>query len=344
MVVVTEIEEFLKLTNTLPVIDTRSESEFAGGHMPGAFNVPILTNEERREVGITYKQKGKEEAVQVGFDIVGQRFGSILRDAKKVIPARQVCVYCWRGGMRSNITSWILSLAGFKVYLLKGGYKGYRQFVLNELAKKYDYIVLGGPTGTGKTIVLNELKQKGEQVIDIEGMVNHRGSAYGALGMEPQPRYEQFENDLAKELHAFNDKQPVWVENESRLVGKVKIPDAVFNQMLAANVVSVQIPVEFRVQNILKEYGGFPKEELIECTRKVEKRMGNERMRKAIEHIENNEMQRWVEMMLRYYDDAYKFGMSQRDKNKVRQIESDTFDVDALCERLINWRKENYGL
>ena len=186
------------MSQNVPLLDVRSPAEFEQGHIPGAINVALFTNEERARVGTIYKTQGKDEAVLEGLRIVGPKMASIVEQALELAPERKLKVHCWRGGMRSGSVGWLLRQAGFSVEVLNGGYKAYRQKVLQELANPFNFVVVGGPTGSGKTHVLKALQNSGEQVIDLEGLAHHRGSAFGHMGLEEQPSSEYFENLLQR--------------------------------------------------------------------------------------------------------------------------------------------------
>ena len=196
------IDDFLKLYRKKSplLIDTRSEKEYEKAHIPGAVNIPILNNEHRHIVGTIYKEEGRQAAVMKGFELVGPLFKEKMEMALQLAEGREVFVYCWRGGMRSNILAWLLKMAGLRVTLLQGGYKAFRNYLLPILDVEYKIIILGGQTGSGKTEMLSLLKSAGEQVIDLEHLASHKGSAFGLLGMPEQPSQEQFENMLALEL------------------------------------------------------------------------------------------------------------------------------------------------
>jgi tRNA 2-selenouridine synthase len=254
-------EDFLNLIDREQalLLDVRSQREYTHAHIPGAVNIPLLNDEHRHEVGITYKQKGREAAVLKGFDLVGPLFADKVREVNSLSSKKIVFVYCWRGGMRSGIMAWLLSLAGYEVHLLKNGYKSYRNWVLKTLASQRKIFVLGGQTGSGKTEVLKYLEQFGEQIIDLEGLAHHKGSAFGALGQLPQPHYEQFENMLAKKLSACDPEKITWIENESNSIGTVKIPDALFTMIREAPVLEMIVNRTVRKQRIHNEYAHFPK-------------------------------------------------------------------------------------
>src|SRR5689334_13004843 len=171
------IDQFLDLRRSLPVVDVRSEGEFAVGHVRGALNIPILNNEERKAVGTDYKHKGRDVAIKTGFELVGPRLRGIIEETEKIAAGGEILVHCWRGGMRSSNFCQFVGMAGVKSKSLEGGYKVYRQRALDTFGGPYQLIVLGGLTGSGKSEVLRELKTLGEQVIDLETLANHKGSA-----------------------------------------------------------------------------------------------------------------------------------------------------------------------
>ncbi|MCU0404247.1 MAG: tRNA 2-selenouridine(34) synthase MnmH [Chitinophagaceae bacterium] len=305
MIEACDIEDFLAHIDRHGVIDARSESEFAKGHIPGSFNVPLLTNEHRVQVGTLYKQLGKEAAILKGFQLAGPRFYDIFKSMRKHAEGQALGIYCWRGGMRSNILAWMMNLADYKVSLLKGGYKSYRQYVHRLFEQPWKWVVVSGKTGVGKTKVLHALKEKGQQVLDFEGLAHHKGSAFGHLGEKPQPSVEQFENLIGWELRRFDPDEPIWIENESRFIGTVRIPDALFNQTLDMPVIELETSEAKRRKIILDEYGRFPVNELKDATEKLERKLGGDRMKFACEALESGNFDGWLDVLLPYYDKTY---------------------------------------
>ena len=192
-----QIEEFLALAPEIPVADVRTPAEFDQGHIPQAHNLPIFTNEERVQVGTTYKQIGREEAILLGFKFTGPKWGTFIKQALVFAPEKKIALHCWRGGMRSGAMAWALTLYGFEVYLLNGGYKSYRRWAIEQFSQAFNLLILGGMTGSGKTQILHAIKNSGEQMIDLEDPAQHQGSSYGSMGTLIQPSQEQFENNLA---------------------------------------------------------------------------------------------------------------------------------------------------
>lgn len=230
------------LAENSPILDVRSPSEFAQAHIPNAISFPLFTDEERAQVGICYKHEGRDAAVELGFAIAGGKFAGFIAQAKEIAPDRHVRLHCWRGGMRSGAVAWVLGMAGFEVTTLKGGYKAFRHWAMRQNEKSLRVITLGGMTGTGKTKILAALAAEGEQVLDLEAIANHRGSSYGALGLPPQPSTEQFENLIAMQWSKFDRDRPVWIEAESRGIGRCRVPVGIFDQMKQAPILQIVRP------------------------------------------------------------------------------------------------------
>ena len=337
------IEELWSLRNIHPILDARSEGEFAQSHILGAINLPILNNKDRKVVGTIYKQEGSENAVLKGFELVGPRFHEIIKEAISLVPSRKVIVYCWRGGMRSQILSWLLSMAGFEVHRLHGGYKVYRGYTFQLVRSDFKLLVLGGKTGTGKTVILKHLTQMGEQVIDLESIANHKGSAFGGIGQENQPSVEQFENLLAENLSTLNSQKPIWVENESRSIGCDVIPTEFFHQMQTAPLIEIEKSDENRIAHIKKEYAKLPENELIEAVKKLRKRLGIQRMHEAIEAIQNQKHEEWIKNLLVYYDAGYAHGMKRQKNQQYTPINIEGKSIEQACEMLVKKKEEIYG-
>jgi tRNA 2-selenouridine synthase len=324
-----------EVKNGFPLLDTRSPKEFSQGHIPGAFNLPLLNDDERHQVGITYKQHGRDAAVRLGYELVGHKFVSYIDAAKSHAPLGKVLVYCWRGGIRSNTMAWVLSSAGMEVYLLDGGYKSFRHWCLSLFERAWPLMVVSGKTGAGKTEVLKELQRLGEAAIDMEGLANHRGSAFGGLGLGDQPTQEMFENRLAWALSNHQQCKRMWIENESRFIGKVRIPDAFFIQSGNANLISVERELAVRAKRILSEYGQFDKELLAEKTRGITKRMGGDRVKMSIEALEAGDMMGWVLPLLEYYDKNYEHSILERKGKYERILEVNNDDAASIARELL---------
>lgn len=315
-----ETKEFLERSFEVPVLDVRSPKEFLQGHIPGAFSFPLFSDEERAIVGTTYTHQSKDAAILKGLEIVGPKLELFVKRALELAPRKEVLVHCWRGGMRSEAMAWLLQFAGIKAFVLNGGYKAYRQYTRQSFLEGPPVIILGGMTGSGKTEILQYLSSRGEQVVDLEQLANHKGSAFGALGQENQPSNEQFENELAAKWLRLDPEKPVWIEDESRNVGKVIIPDPLFEKMCRARIIFVDVPFEERVTRLAKEYGEFDTEQLIAIVFKISKRIGGDIANAAISSLKEGETKEAVSVILKYYDKTYQYGLSKRNAGNVIKV------------------------
>lgn len=307
--------------NSSVILDTRSEAEYEHAHIPGSVNLPLLHNDERVVVGTLYKQEGREAAIAKGFEIVKPKAQSILEKALQMAPEKELMLYCWRGGMRSNLMSSFLEINGFHTNILEGGYKAYRNWVIGINATPRNVLVLGGGTGSGKTVVLKQLRALGEQVLDLEALASHRGSAFGALGLPPQPSNEHFENLIAMQWSSFNDEKPVWIENESRSVGSCILPENIYSLIRNSTLIAIDIGLERRKQHIIEEYGCYPAEQLIAMARKIEKRMGPQHLKSSIEYFQQGDINNCLDLVLAYYDKMYVHGNAKRAPNSIHVID-----------------------
>ena len=329
-----DIHTFLQQSSNA-VIDVRTPKEFEQGHIPGAVNIPLFSNDERVVVGTLYKQQGKQPAILKGLEFVGTKMTEIIHKAQTLAKDNTLYVHCWRGGMRSGSVAWLLELYGIKVFILKGGYKAFRKHILDSFTKQYNLLILGGKTGSAKTLVLEKLALLNEQVINLEKLAAHKGSAFGALGENKQPSQEQFENELATVLQTINNEKPLWLEDESRLIGNKVIPEGLWTQMRLAKTICMNVPFEARVEYLTEEYGKFPKEELKVSIEKITKRLGHQQAKNALVALEENDLKTTCRICLSYYDKSYQHGMDKRDKISIEQIDFDRLDVDLIAKELI---------
>ncbi len=342
-----DIEKFLQLANQYPVIDVRSPAEYSHAQIPGAYSLPLFTDEERKIVGTTYKQQSREAAIKIGLDFFGVKMKKMVEEVETIagcqlpvtdnqqpVTGNTILVHCWRGGMRSAAVAWLLDMYGFKVYILTGGYKAFRNWVLKQFDAMYNLKILGGYTGSGKTVILQELKRKGYPVIDLENIANHKGSAFGAIGENPQPTQEMFENVLAIELHkAGSRKQEVrdrnlisdflphtsdiWIEDESQRIGKMIIPNTFWEKMRESPVYFLDIPFEERLNYLVDTYGNFEKEKLSEAIERIQKRLGGLETKNAISFLSEDNTRECFSILLKYYDKLYAKGLHNRKNYEV---------------------------
>ncbi len=244
------------------VIDARSPAEFEEDHLPGAINWPVLDNEQRRIVGLLYVQTSALEARKLGAAMAARNIADHLDRWMADKPREwQPLVYCWRGGQRSGALAWFLEQIGFRTAKLAGGYKGFRAVVRQDLEawpSRYQFKILAGRTGSGKTRLLQVLAAQGAQVLDLEGLAVHRGSILGGLPGQPQPSQKAFDNRLWQALRVLDVNRPVFVESESKKIGRLQLPDALITHMHAqGQVLQIQMPDAARVQLLLEDYGFF---------------------------------------------------------------------------------------
>ncbi len=323
------------IASGLPIFDVRSPAEFAQGHIPGAFNLPLFSDQERAAVGTLYKQQGRDAAMVEGLRFVGPKLASMVTAVRDRVGQGQVAVHCWRGGERSASVAWLLEKAGLGVCVLSGGYKAFRQLVPNGIGQPRKWFVLGGYTGAGKTMLLAELKAAGRQVIDLEALAHHKGSAYGGIGETGQPTYEQFENLIWDELRKMDPVLPVWVEDESRLVGRLKVPDPLFASIRNAPVFFVDKPLEQRVDHLVDAYGKLPQQALIDATARIAKRLGPQDTAAAMDALEAGDMARAARILLHYYDKTYGKGLAQRASGTVTMLPATGMSGPDLLAKLL---------
>ena len=227
--------------------------------------------------------------------------------------------------MRSESMAWLFGTMGLSCYILEGGYKSYRRYLRKILEQPLDLITVGGKTGSGKTEILSFLEASGEQIIDLEGLANHKGSAFGALGELPQPTTEQFENQILHQYRKFTPEKRVWIEDESRNVGRCVVPGELYTQMKENLTLFLDISRELRAERLVKDYAGFEKEQLTFCVKKISKKLGGDRTEESIESIEKGEFYQSVFNILQYYDKAYMFSVKRNHENYIR-IPSESID------------------
>jgi tRNA 2-selenouridine synthase len=333
------LQEFLEKSTSIPFIDVRTPLEFEQGHIPGAINLPIFTNEERVIVGTTYKQKGRQPAILLGFELTGPKWANFIREAEIIAPDKKIMVHCWRGGMRSGAMAWAFDLYGFEVYTLKGGYKSFRRFGIDSFSKNYPFQILSGSTGCAKTKTLQEMKKLGEQVIDLEDLAQHQGSSFGSMGKLNQPSQEQFENLFATELAKMDLSKSIWLEDESVTIGKRVIPRPIWVQMRKAPIIRLEIPKTERVEFLNKEYGKLDKDFLKNAVQGIGKKLGPLETKLTLQAIEESRMKDFINQVLVYYDKTYLKGLHNREILNVKQINLDKIAPKENAKAIIEFIK-----
>jgi len=380
------IDRFLELAEKHPVLDVRSPGEYKHAHIPGAYSFPLFTDEERKVVGTAYKQQSREEAIKIGLEYFGPKMRKMVEDVESVVRSRKVVgssesgvgsqpvvgssesvvksfsvpdsepptpdsrlllLHCWRGGMRSAAIAWLLDLYGFKVYTLAGGYKKYRNRITETFSFPFQFTILGGYTGSGKTYVLDELEKKGQAVVNLEKLANHKGSAFGNIGMPEQPSQEMFENLLGEKLReklravsyelraeghsrlTTHDSR-IWLEDESQRIGLVNIPQPLWNNMRQSPICFLDIPFEERLKHITEEYGKLDKQRMADAIVRIQKRLGGLETKLALQHLEADEIEPCFRILLRYYDKWYSKGLNNRDQLTSLLTKIECSKVDAI--------------
>jgi len=340
-----QIEEFLLESKNALLLDVRSPGEYNHVHIPGAISLPLFTDEERKVVGTAYKQKSREDAIKIGLEYFGPNMRGMVEEVERLIADRwklaentdneqrttaSIMLYCWRGGMRSGAVAWLLNLYGFNVTVLAGGYKAFRNYVLKSFELPYSFKILGGYTGSGKTEVLQQLKQNGEKVVDLENLACHKGSAFGNINMPPQPTQEMFENLLSYELEKVSGNWQmagssetsftihhspftIWLEDESQRIGSVNIPKAIWETMRSSPLCFLEIPFEERLNHIEEEYSRCDKESLLNAIDRIKKRLGGLETKNSIQYLEEGNTRECFRILLHYYDKLYSKGLLNRD-------------------------------
>lgn len=352
------IAEFLELARLHPVLDVRSPGEYQHAHIPGALSLPLFTDDERRVVGTTYKQQSREDAIKVGLDFFGPKMRKMVEEVEAVFTNRvshaksekekfspnSVLVHCWRGGMRSAGVAWLLDLYGFKVYTLTGGYKAYRNHVLQCIRNTPKLKVLGGYTGSGKTFILNELQKRDEKVIDLEALACHKGSAFGAIGQPAQPSQEMFENLLGHELWKVtnasleeNSDNAIWLEDESQRIGLINLPPDLWHKMREATLYFIDIPFEERLEHVVNYYGSLDKEKMINAVIRIRKRLGGLETKTAINFLLEDNVRECFRVLLKYYDKYYFKALNNRkDIDKViKKVPCENVDAIQNADALL---------
>jgi tRNA 2-selenouridine synthase len=253
------------------IVDARSPAEYAEDHLPGAVNWPTLDDDQRREVGTLYKQVSPFQARKLGAAMAARNIAAHIEREVMGRP-RDWCplVYCWRGGQRSGSLALVLGQIGFKVQLLTGGYRAFRKATiaaLDALPPTLEFRVVCGTTGSGKSRLLTELDAAGAQVLDLEALACHRGSVLGLVPGRPQPGQKRFETLVWDALRRFDPARPVFVESESRNVGRLRVPDALLHGMRAAPCLRLELPLEARVALLLEDYDFFVRDANAFCAR-----------------------------------------------------------------------------
>ncbi|WP_175987830.1 tRNA 2-selenouridine(34) synthase MnmH [Bacillus sp. Marseille-Q1617] len=331
------IDVLMSCPDDLVFIDVRSPSEYKEMTIPGSFNIPVFDDEERAEVGTLYKQVSKEAATDRGLEIFSAKLPSFIKQFKE-LPGKKV-VYCWRGGMRSKAAATFLDLMGINTYRIKGGVRAYRKWVVNQLESleiEPKAFVLNGGTGTGKTAILHELKNQGLPILDIEGLADHRGSVFGAIGLTPVNQ-KTFDSLLVEEVKALQQAPFVMFEAESKRIGKILLPPFLLKKKEAATHIFIDLPIEERIDHIMKEYKLHKyHEEFTQAFRQIKRRIHSPVANTIEEELKSRNYEAVLELLLEYYYDprylhtAENYRDAQKIILKVKTIEEAVEEVKGI--------------
>ena len=306
-------------------VDVRSPKEFEEDHIPGAINIPLFSNEERAIVGTIYKKESKDLAIEKGLEIMSEKLPAMVKKYKEI--EGKVCIYCWRGGMRSGSITSLLKSMKFNVIKLENGYKDYRRYVREELDKIElpEFIVIYGLTGSGKTELLNKVSNS----LDLEGLAQHRGSIFGDINLKPNSQ-KRFESLLLKRLLELQKEKIVFVEGESRRVGRILIHEKVWKHMQEAKKAKLICPDEERVERIYKEYcNDLDKKLFKEKILLIEKYLGKQKAQELIQLLGEDKIKEVIKIiLLDYYDNLYAHTIDS--KEYIAEIHS-LQELKELC-------------
>ena len=345
-----DIDTFLEKAERNLVIDVRSPREYNHAHLPGAISMPLFDDDERAVVGTIYKQESREKAIKKGLDFFGPKMKWMIEQVEKMLGEKSivdpsehtVLVYCWRGGMRSGGVAWLLSLYGFKIFTLSGGYKSFRNWVLASFTNDFNINLLSGNTGTGKTEILQRLKQQNANVIDLEAIANHKGSAFGHIGMGNQPSQEMFENILAENLRRIPENEVIWMEDESRRIGHVNLPLTLWGKMLKSKVVFIDASFDYRLNKIVEEYGNLDITQLLNAISRIQKRLGGLAAKNASTLLLEGNIKESFAILLAYYDKYYQKNLELRKENIEEMISFEVEDAGLINKLLASCEAKHF--
>ena len=322
------------------LVDVRSPKEFNEATIPGSINIPIFTTEERAEIGKLYKQTSQEAAKNRGLEIFSQKLPTFINEFKKI--NTPITVFCWRGGMRSKAVATVLELMDIHVTRLHGGFRTYRQWVMDELNKetfKPNLLVLNGHTGSGKTIILDKLAEKGYPVIDLEKIANHRGSIFGQIGLNPN-KQKHFESLLVETMKDYAEEPFVFIEGESKRIGKVVLPDFFYYKKEISTQIFIELPFKKRVDIILDEYHPTDNPKLfLDAFNIIKKHIHTPIATKIENSLQNLDFRTAIKLLLEYYyDPRYNFHGKEYDQQQIIYVDSTTIDyaINQIEEIVIN--------
>jgi len=335
--------EELNSLKKVVIVDVRSPCEFAEEHIPNAINVPLFTDVERETIGTIYALEGEAVARRQGLKLISPKIPELIDEImSKRVGSTPVVVHCWRGGLRSESVVSLLSIIGFDCWRLTGGYKAWRKEMLSEFDDDpyaLTMVVLHGHTGTGKTEILGKLKEMGQSVLDLEGIANHRGSVFGALGLGPQPTQKNFDAAIWEAVHSFSPGL-VFVEAEGKKIGRLLLPKFVFDRIQYGNRVLVEGSLGARCQRIVRDYtegskrlSSAAKQQAMQSLDVIKERLGGQKLAEVKRLAEVNDFSSVVAILLAdYYDPLYSKGIAN---NQPYELTVNGDDPDFAAETIV---------
>lgn len=337
MIIAQSYEELLKKNRKLVFIDVRSPMEYKEAHIPGAVNVPVFSDIERKVIGTLYKEQGKKEAIKEALKVAGPKVYDIYMEIEKYIKKNtEIVVYCSRGGMRSSTIVSLFKEFSLPIVKLSKGYKGYRQYLnekLPEMIGKIEFISLYGKTGSGKTKILKILEEKGYDVLDLEECANHRGSLLGDIGLGERYSQKFFESQVLKRILSFRTNTVI-VEGESRRIGNIVMPMYLYDKILNSRKILIETQLKKRIGIIKEEYlkENYSKEEIISCLWKLEKYIEEKQITEHVENVKKDEFDIVIRNLIeKYYDKVY------MTKNRVFEKEFHNENEGKCAEQIIEY-------
>lgn len=338
-----KIIEYASLKNSIGkssyiLVDVRSPGEFQKATIPGAINIPLFNNEEREEIGTIYVNESVDKAKKLGVKVASSKLPFIYEKIQSLNKEyKKIVFFCERGGMRSScLVSFLLSM-GINAYKIKGGYKGYRGFInenLPEIIGNVKFIVIHGNTGVGKTKILKLLSEKGIDVLDLEGCANNRGSLFGDIGLGKENSQKMFESLV---FHSLEKRKGniVFIEAESKRIGHILLPEFLYKSMINGEHINITASISSRVCNIMEDYVKDNDKELIEHIVKLGKYISAKNIELFSEEIVKGNYEKVIEdLMIKYYDPMY------QNKEYNYSFTADSTDITIACSNIINWMEE----
>lgn len=343
--------DVLQLKNPL-FIDVRSPGEYKEATIPGAINIPLFTDEERAKIGHVYKHNDPQQARELGLSYIAPKLVQIVQSFREIIDGKTPIVFCWRGGERSKNICNLLEMMKIYVYRLEGGYKAYRNYILQQFA---DYqlpplaIVLHGYTGSGKTKILHQLTKLGQPILDLEALAGHRGSAFGSIGLEDVHNQKQFDALLYNALEELQEQPYFFMEAESKRIGRVNMPDFLFQKKESGLPILVRVSLEVRVQRILAEYVGLEVNQrflrashkaLSAIEKKLISRIGKIGYQDLEASLRKGDLSSVITVLLdEYYDPLYQHSQDQYDYACV----VDGNDLEEAVFKITRFTKDHFS-